>query len=232
MEKNSAALFKVAREASLEAWVLRTGRSERKPSDIEGTWECKWQNRAIDDCGFNHVSYFCSSAAWACSITDILTLKNYDKIQFKDEKKIKLLFRHYVRLLLVVSEVLDDLVAARMLKPKISKQIARAELSKAGGISIHQLSHFINSCCKHKFDGYHVCNFDLPIAFEDDIAFSPQNGDLRVTSIDFKSASRIVMPKLIAVISVITHAYEALDIHCRDESFFREICTKFDSKDK
>ncbi|MES2735007.1 MAG: hypothetical protein V4672_01730 [Verrucomicrobiota bacterium] len=230
MEKNSIAQFKVVREASLETWTRRTGRNARKPSDIEGSWECKWQNRAIDDCGFNHVSFFCSSAAWACSITDILVLKNYDKIQFKNEKKIKVLFRHYVRLLLVVSEVLDDLVAVRMIEPNIPKQLAREKLSKVGGISIHQLSHFINSCCKHKFNGYHACNFDLPIAFEDDLACSPQNGDLCVTSIDFKSASRIVMPKLIEVISVVTHAYDALDIHCQDESFFRDICGKFDFK--
>jgi hypothetical protein len=230
MTENSPTNFKSIREVALKAWILGTGRDARKPSDIEGSWECRWQNRAIDECGFNHISFFCSSAAWACSITDVLRLKTYDTIQFNHKTKNKLLFRHYVRLLLVVSEVLDDLVAIRMVGSSISKQDAREELSKVGANSIHELFNFINNCCKHKFKGYHVCNFDLPIAFVDDPDFKAQQGDISVASLDFASATRIVMPKLKDIVSVTTHAYKMLDLHYQDESLFRKSCERFDRK--
>lgn len=104
-------LFGEIRKAALEYWAAQTGRQIRDANgnllltdDFVDAYECDWQN------GYNggHVHLFCSLGDWASNLTDLLKDDRYDELDLESEDDAKLLFRHYTRMLLIISEILTD----------------------------------------------------------------------------------------------------------------------------
>jgi hypothetical protein len=161
-------LFGQVREPAFELWQQGTKRDCFPINDVVlESYECKWQDRAVFELGYDHISIFCSLADWASNVSDILRNNLYDCFDLLDDEDRQALFRYYTRLLLVISELLSDfeqmVVAARRMN---NLGAARNLLSNTPG-EVHAVFGFINSVCKHKAKGIHRCNHHLPLWFDD-----------------------------------------------------------------
>jgi hypothetical protein len=102
-------LFKDVRQQAFDLWERETNRvCSLDNDDMTGSIECKWQDRARDQLGYEHISMFCSLGEWANNITDILKDFSCDYYNFLNETHCQALFRYYTRFLLVISEMLTD----------------------------------------------------------------------------------------------------------------------------
>lgn len=227
MERKSN-LFRNTRKQALYRWEAGTNRDcEPLNDDITESVECKWQDRAIDELGYEHISIFCSLGEWASNISDILKDASRDRCDFLDDEHRQALFRYYTRFLLVVSEILADFekIAQKTKSPQSKKP--REFLSGKRG-EVDSLLGFVNTVCKHKVKSLHSCNHHLPIWFEDCSEKHSFTRPISIGNLVFDQADGILVPKLSYFIDVIVHCYARLDdLFEKETDRFRMICNEY-----
>ena len=68
-------------------WEIDTNRNCLLVNDdMTGSFECKWQVRATQQLGYEHISMFCSLGEWANNISDILKDDNIDYCNFLNDE--------------------------------------------------------------------------------------------------------------------------------------------------
>jgi hypothetical protein len=135
--------------------------------DYSNSLWCVIQGECTDN--GKHCSFICSLNDWLDNISDLLYDNRFDELT---EDDYDVLFRYYTRILLLVSEVIEDFV---MLNKQIlnftGKKDASRDLEKETLTEneLKNLSEFINSVCKHKTENnnLHVHNHHLSIEFTD-----------------------------------------------------------------
>lgn len=221
-------LFGYIRKQALSMWETNTNRDCRSVNDdITGSFECKWQDRATQQLGYEHISIFCSLGEWANNISDILKDENFDYYDYLNDEDCQALFRYYTRLLLIVSEILCDFedIIQKIGTPQ-SKN-ARNILSSSKG-DLDSLLYYINRVCKHKVTGLHRCNHHLPIWFEDCAQSNPFVKPVSIRDLDFTQPDGILVPKLGRIIEIILYCYQQLDeLFEKDSNKFKLICDEY-----
>lgn len=206
--------FKPIRLAAINQWYsgLERTRSEDENSDYYGdSIMCKIQ----DSCTQNgkHCSFICSLGDWLDNVSDILQDTRFDNCTFK---KYDPLFRYYTRLLLVISEIIEDFVSLHKQVIGRSKKDSGNDLEKnilsSGEIS--NLSNFINSVCKHKTenDNLHVHNHHLTLEFED-FGFTPKINQINLANIylaNYNKETSILIPKLKYFLGLVIIVYKKI----------------------
>jgi hypothetical protein len=163
--------FKEIREVTFLNWLSALTRT-REPGELSDNYSqsyiCKWQKELTEK--GEHCSVLCSIADWLDNVSDLLDDKRYDELS-KNESEI--LFRYFTRILLIVSEIIEDFINLHanikgIKKPEASRELERA-ISTLNNEELKSLSDFINSVCKHKSQGenYHIHNHHLKHEFED-----------------------------------------------------------------
>ncbi|PPK83797.1 hypothetical protein CLV84_4343 [Neolewinella xylanilytica] len=240
--------FRNSRLKALHHWLHSSGREilyqdgESIPREyIANNFECKWQLKNEDihrdtDKENNHVSIFCSLSSWSSHITDLLSDVRFDQTSLSDQPikdkvvnskgeiveidiyEDELLFRHYSRFFLVVSELLVDFA-------DIAKFVDSSNKSKIfennSLISYEKLRGYINNVFKHKTHNLHKCNHHIPFIFSDgNIHGLDYKHDKDTYYIEVGCSHNyglknieyiIVIPKLIEVIRLIIHCYNVVD---------------------
>lgn len=237
-------LFGEVRRAALAQWIRGTGRQPEiledekygglvQFDDISKSHECRWQGEARRIRGDKdyHVPHFCSLGEWSMNISDILCDTRYDRLEmathghagFADHR---MLFRHYTRLLLVISEMINDFVDIE--KAFLgNKSQGRGYLSNE--LNVNALMRFINNVCKHKAQshktGIHFHNHHLPIWFEEVGPVPSWAKPIGLKSKSSEDANLIAVPRLSSLIQVVVDGYNKTDERIAahpDE--FREFC--------
>jgi len=226
--------FKRIRETALDEWLINTRRTgEGVDECCELTIECEWQDRAIDELGFCHISLFCNLSDWGSNITDILTEKRYDNLDPSDQEDCEVLSRYYIRLLLVVSEFFSDLeILVKETCGFNEMKQAREFLSPAGTTTwLDDLHQFINRICKHKYGNIYRCNHHLPIYLEDWQGAPVAESAIRVGSVDLVNSDSVQYPKLGDLVCECVQTLQRVDnfFQSNPESFAR-ICNKFNDR--
>lgn len=163
----------------------------------ESAW-CKIQNECTDN--GKHCSFICSLGDWLDNISDLLHDNRFDELT---EENYDVLFRYYTRILLLVSEVIEDFV---MLNKQILNLDRKKEASRdlENGIltanELKELSQFINTVCKHKTENnnLHVHNHHLLIEFND-LGATEHDNQIRLNNQDWTSINQdttILIPSL------------------------------------
>lgn len=221
-------LFSDTRKQAFYRWKAGTNRNCRGVNDdITESFECKWQDRATDELGYEHISIFCSLGEWASNISDILKDDSCDYCDFLNDEHRRALFRYYTRLLLVVSEILCDFeeIVQKIESPQPKK--AREFLSDGGG-EVDSLLGFVNNVCKHKVPKLHRCNHHLPIWFEDCLQGDTFTRPISIGNLKFDEADGILVPRLSYFIDVILQCYTHLDALFEQETDkFKMICNEY-----
>jgi len=191
------------------------------------SFECKWQDRATLELGYEHISIFCSLGEWASNISDILNDASRDRCDFLNDEHRQALFRYYTRFFLVVSEMLSDFEEIVQKTQSLQSKKARDFLSGKRG-EVHSLVGFVNTVCKHKVKSLHRCNHHLPIWFEDCSESHSFTRPISIGNLDFDQADGILVPKLSCFIDVILHCYARLDdLFEKETDRFRIICNEY-----
>jgi hypothetical protein len=237
--------FKSIREQALKKWLEGTNRKRvNDDDDYNESFECRWQTRFGKQVNEDeHYSVFCSIGDWSTNITDMLIDERFDDMDLLHDNNIEVLFRHYTKILLLVSEILTDfqdllstLRNERFLKNNelnTEKTQSRQILDKKScNGDTQMLFTFINNVCKHKVNNIHVCNHHLKYCFADGAASTSEN-TITIKSINLfipgsgkapkKMADTIEMPKLLDIIEKVVNSYIIVE-----EEFLSET-TKFDS---
>lgn len=193
--------FKEIRIAVLKNWNegLNRKRNEGEFTDdySESVW-CKIQNECVAN--GKHCSFICSLGDWLDNISDLLHDNRFDALSQDDYD---VMFRYYTRILLLVSEVIEDFVM-------LNKQILELEGKKEAGKDLENgilkanelkgLSQFINTVCKHKTENnnLHVHNHHLKIEFMD-FGGGEHDNQISLNQQDWKVINRdttILLPHL------------------------------------
>lgn len=230
--------FQEIRETALQYWAEQTGRQIRDlngnlllTDDFVGAYECDWQN------GYKqgHVHLFCSLGDWACNLTDLLKDNRFDELDLENEHHAKVLFRHYTRILLIISELLTDfqdtyIHAAQLTSDRSRKnQVARAFYFPATD-RINQVLSYINHVCKHKTQHLHTCNNHLPIHFSDAEARLPRLNYLSLENSDATGKNAVKVPELMYLIQTVIICYRRLNSYFRqNRANYCRFCTQFSS---
>jgi len=192
MTKNT---FGDVRKSNLQRWLhhMDRQRSEDNLDDIyTNSFECQWQEHFTrnnklksDHPDKFHNSIFCSMGDWVTQISDWLCDERFDNLHYWYEDKEhalfirQVLFRHYTRFYLLVSEVITDLAdLTDILLSEHDHYKARSFLSlnkddKQFPNWVDELMDYINSICKHKigsgnkFHKLHLRNHHTPLSFID-----------------------------------------------------------------
>jgi hypothetical protein len=119
----------------------------------------------------------------------------YDGLDFTAEQDKDVLFRHYTKILLTVSEIMTDF--QDMLSTfRVGRLLTDAELGSEKGASRQELDKysgqgntqrlftFINNICKHKINNIHVCNHYLHIHFADSGTASASGNTIRINNVN------------------------------------------------
>ena len=219
--------FKQVRIASFNHWLSVTQRVRTINDDYSRSIECTWQDKLVPQ--DQHNSLFCSLAEWSTNISDLLSEKAYDNLEFDNKDHQEKLFRHYTRILLIVSEILTDFKdLLKYLKDysgnndrknrKASKQLSNPNLE----FSCSELLDFINNVCKHKIGDrgisrkikYHICNHHIKYSFKDDPSIERRKNSLKVKNIKTKIPNKdmeLEVPELIEILNQVLHGYRTLD---------------------
>ena len=163
----------------------------------ESAW-CEIQKECTDN--GKHCSFICSLGDWLNNISDLLHDNRFDELT---EENYDVLFRYYTRILLLVSEVIEDFV---MLNKQILNFGGKKDASRdlENGIlsenELKELSQFINTVCKHKTENnnLHVHNHHLRIEFVDLNAEEHEN-QIRLNNQEWTSINHyttILIPSL------------------------------------
>jgi len=166
--------------------------------DYSGSPWCDIQNECADR--NEHCSFICSLNDWLDNISDLLHDDRFDRLNQEDYE---VLFRYYTRILLLVSEVIEDFV---MLNKQVLNLPNKKDSSRdlENGIfmtdELKDLSEFINTVCKHKAerDNLHVHNHHLVVEFVDFGAIEHEN-QIRLNNQDWSTINQnttILMPSL------------------------------------
>lgn len=238
--------FENIREYALwDVWALETNRELVTSDDPKyvnlirdiywHSFECVWQNKAGDlktDVNW-HVPHFCSLGDWAGNITDLLTDIRYDRLSFTVPIDQEFLFRYYVRVLLIASEILADfeviLRDANLVEGSHTVKNRRKALS--GRVDVEQLMQYINAVCKHKSSqGLHLHNHHLKYWFEDSNIACPFTNPISPAKTDFQGYDKpdgIVVPELAKIIMALTDGYAKLDeLFERNPEEFAAFCIR------
>jgi len=195
----------------LENWYkeLNRKRNDGEFTDdySESAW-CKIQNECTEN--GKHCSLICSLGDWLDNISDLLHDSRFDALTAENYD---IMFRYYTRILLLVSEVIEDFV---MLNKQIlnlpGKKEASRDLEKGilASNELKELSQFINTVCKHKTenDNLHVHNHHLQIEFID-LGADKHENQIRLNNQEWTSINHdttILIPPLNYFIDLIIKA--------------------------
>lgn len=242
--------FKSIREKALNFWFNSTSRSRKWNEfndDFSDSLECDWQVDLVDE--DMHNSIFCSFGEWNNNITDLLLEKSYDNLRFSKEEEKQKLFRHYTRIMLVLSESLTDVRdliiklnnytgSKKQKNNKANKRIGSSSLE----FSVFNLFTYINNICKHKVGNanltylkYHSCNHHLKYNFKDSPSFARVSNSITTTNSKVKKMKReiqVEVPKLEDLLIQLIHAYTILDKDLNrkgNKKHIRSILKKFET---
>jgi hypothetical protein len=231
-------IFRDTRKVELKKWLDITGRriSQKKldSDNFQNAYECKWQ----DSNEVGHVNLFCSLGDWACNVTDLLRDDRFDKLGFGGEGG-DILFRHYTRIMLIISEILTDFqdiylhvedIPIRPAGKEKTDKARRFYFPKGKEDNITMILGYINTVCKHKTQNLHICNNHATIFFEDYSALSETLN--KVISIrDRKMApgkNIILVPRLSFLIDTVLQCYKVLDEYfAKNPDKYLRLCKKF-----
>lgn len=232
--------FKQVRQPVLDSWnkgLIRSRKEKEWSDDYSSSKICAVQD-ACTAKGY-HCSILCSLGDWLDNVSDVLYDSNYDELNTEDPGDAGVLFRYYTRILLLVSEVMEDLVWLHLvgigLEEKISnKAEAGRDLEKniLADRELKILSDFINSLCKHKAEhnNFHVDNHHLDIVFEDGNA-AKKDDQFRIDNMIFGAMNKdttILVPPLQYFIMVIVRVYnKVLDLMMNNEPYKERIFAKY-----
>ena len=223
--------FGRVRDRTFRMWEKDTRRDcSLVNDDMTSSYECEWQDQAVYQLGYEHISIFCSLGEWANNISDILKNPLCDYYDLLDEDHRLALFRYYTRFLLVLSEMLGDFEEIVQKVTSSSSRQARESLSSSKG-EIASVVGYINRVCKHKVDAIHRCNHHLPIWFEDCAEPHPFTNPISIENLDFEQPDGILMARLDYFVQVILNCYESLDAMLSGDLYsFRMICDEYSGK--
>jgi len=201
-------IFKDIRLQALEKWNTGLTRNREIGEFSDDYSNSKWC-RIQGECTENgiHCSFICSLNDWLNNISDLLHDNRYDELSAEEND---VMFRFYTRILLLISEVIEDFV---MLNKQIlnlkGKNDASRDLESGtfANNELKELSEFINSVCKHKTENnnLHVHNHHLTIEFVD-FGINEHENQIRLGKQDWKIMNKdttILIPKLNYFIDVI-----------------------------
>lgn len=227
--------FRKTRQSCLKIWLTQTGRKRHINDATYDTIECIWQTDFVTP-GM-HNSFFCSIAEWNTHITDLLKDTSFDKYEFDKKGHRSALFRHYTRILLIVSEIITDFQNFIELLEGIDITAARKMLTNPKArFSIQELFDFINAICKHKvgqksFNKYHYYNHHIEYSFLDS-GLSIGTGTINlknVKSISPGPNDSLEIPELQDIIETILFAYSILNTSLKKNSKLKsKILQKFE----
>ena len=128
-KKEDNMVFGTIRKAALDEWNS-TLKRKRGADDLSDDYSesnlCAWQ----EECTKNgkHCSFLCSFGDWLDNISDLLRDERFDRL---DADKYEVLFRYFTRLLLITSELIEDMVTVnKTLKEFNNKKEAGEHLEK------------------------------------------------------------------------------------------------------
>lgn len=192
--------FKDIRVKAFKNWLkgLQRTREEGELSDDYGdSYICRWQDKYTSE--GKHCSVLCSIADWLDNISDLLTDSRYDNQTINDSD---VLFRFYTKVLLIVSEIIEDFIGLHATIKELNKKNASRDIEIRGfeHEELLKISHYINSVCKHKIEkhNYHVHNHHLTHEFEDFGAMIHEN-QIRLDNLSWESTNHnttILLPQL------------------------------------
>ncbi len=209
--------FKKTRQSCLRLWLKQTKRKRHINDVTYDTIECSWQTNFVTN-GM-HNSFFCSIAEWNTHITDLLRDTNFDKYDFTKKGYRSALFRHYTRILLIVSEIITDFQNFIELLEGGDQDSARKMLTNPkASFSTQELFDFINAICKHKvgqksFNKYHYYNHHIEYSFLDSgLEIGSGTINLKnIKSISPKANDSLEIPKLEDIIEQVLFAYSVVN---------------------
>lgn len=216
--------FGEVRKLCLKLWkksTLRTRGFKKFNDNISKSLECKWQRKYTTN-SQKHNSFYCSLGEWNNHITDLLSDKTYDTLNFNNIEQRKCLFRQYTRIMLITSEILTDfkdfLNFLSLIKLSKNEKKEKVEFNlDIIPLNFNDILAYINSICKHKFstgensNKYHIKNHHVEYLFEDEL-----DGYLVVNPI-YENADEenfindLYVPKLEYLIRQILHCYKIVD---------------------
>ena len=199
--------FEEIRLRALDLWYKGLDRNRNENSLTDDYSESKWCS-IQDECTSNgkHCSFICSLGDWMDNVSDLLHDTRFDKLSREDYPAV---FRFYTRILLIISEILEDFVNLNAQIQGLASKPASRDLEKdiLHDKELKDISDFINTVCKHKSesDNLHVHNHHLLIEFVDFDDPEDENqirlGKLKLD--EFNSDTSILMPSLIYFINVV-----------------------------
>lgn len=219
--------FGKIRLQALERWntgLIRQRSEGELSDDYSDSLICSVQGECTD--AGVHCSFICSLGDWLDNISDLLHDARYDGL---DEGEYHVLFRYYTRILLIASEVIEDLVS-------VNKQIRGLNSKKDSANNLEDgvldegilklISDFINSICKHKTekDNLHVHNHHLVIEFED-FGCATHDNQLSLASQDWSHMNRettILVPRLALFIDVLVVIHDKFFAFINGEKDYRD----------
>jgi len=213
--------FGQIRRDSKKYWLAETKRKRNINDNTIDSLECFWQNNYVTP--EKHNSFYCSLAEWNTHITDILSDNRFDNFTFKTSRYNKALFRHYTRLLLVVSEIITDFQDFKAHISGKKQGPVRSALSIPGHpFSVDELFSYINNICKHKTGNtktkYHCLNHHVKYVFRDSTSLT-RSETLNIKNITAKTANDsepIEVPKLKDILVQVIHCYKCIDKYLAD----------------
>jgi hypothetical protein len=227
------------RKNELQKWACCTGHGfvdgslELISDNLENSIECSWQNKSP----VGHVNLFCSLGEWACNYTDLLNDERFDKCSFEKPNNAAVLFRHYTRILLVVSELFTDFqdiyLHAKNITPssKTNPTARKFYFPEAEKDNITLILNYINRVCKHKTQHIHICNNHFEIHFEDSGVISEKYNYVGINDVSTgREKNAILVPKLSFITDTLIQCYISLDQFFADnQPVYLELCKKFAS---
>jgi hypothetical protein len=233
-------VFKYIREHSLKIWnegLVRSREEGERSDDYSKSKICSIQVACTAE--GHHCSILCSLGDWLDNVSDALYDTTFDDLDTEEPDSANVLFRYYTRLLLVVSEVMEDLEWLHLVGIGLEQNSAKRyeagrdlEKSILANEELKKLSGFINSICKHKAqsNNFHVDNHHLDILFEDGKATKTDN-QFSIDNMIFGSMDKdttILIPRLNYFIMIIVVVYnKVLELMMNDQQYKERIFAKY-----
>ena len=205
-------LFRSLRKSVLIHWLKQTKR-KRMPwgNDIRyDAMDCAWHELTPEGV---HCNFFCGVGEWVDNITDVLDDTTCDKLNFRDPRHHPRLYRQYIRILFIISELIDDLSNAIEECGGSTKQRSQRNLLFP---EAHGLAGFVNLAIKHKTTVFHSHNNHLPIYFDDFHILPAESSAFSISTPCPQDPSCIQIPKLSVLIQFVLLAYQNFDDFLRN----------------
>ena len=251
--------FGQVREAVLAKWLKETKRERVDGDDIiSSSYECDWQRCFKTDGSQDkyHYSIFCSMGEWNTMITDFLEDARFDNLDFGDEKVHRVLYRHFGRLFLAVSEAMTDfqdmltiLRTGTLEADSDENNLSRELLSRYAGRAtfVNEFFNFTNKIMKHKARNIHLCNHHMKFHFEDsgnpyagtdaiEVSNVGQFISRKPTIPPQRKGKAIVIPSLDDIVTAVLNGYKVVDEEFRAdlvsfEHFIKEFQMEIEAPD-